>query len=280
VINHQLMQDCCGGSRRRRPPTCSLRGLSAAIKLEGDPAAERARAHREQSATLCAIMNDRQTKEFDATKECNSRSPRRHRPLPVSAFVQQRGRLVIRLINAKIPTSRNSTCPDLKRCAQQARLVIVVGAPFGKSTTLDDGRVPQRQDAGTSSPSRIRSNTCTPTRLRDHAPRGRVDTTPGLRAQEHLRQARSDPDRRSATRDHGVRIQFSETGHLCWPLCTPTGQFRRSTHHQFLPRRARPAAHGSVAQHPRAGVAALIPREAGSAHRPMEIMLNSPLIQT
>ena len=48
-------------------------GFPPAIKIDGEirPQSERALT-MEQSATLVrAIMNDRQTKEFDASKECN-----------------------------------------------------------------------------------------------------------------------------------------------------------------------------------------------------------------
>ncbi|HEY2274608.1 MAG TPA: hypothetical protein VGH61_03815, partial [Steroidobacteraceae bacterium] len=48
-------------------------GFPPAIKIDGEirPQSDRALT-AEQSGTLVrAIMNDRQTKEFDATKECN-----------------------------------------------------------------------------------------------------------------------------------------------------------------------------------------------------------------
>ena len=60
-----------------------------------------------------AIMNDRQSKEFDATKECNfAIAPPGIGRFRVSAFVQQ-GQIgcVIRLINATHSRpSRSSTC--------------------------------------------------------------------------------------------------------------------------------------------------------------------------
>ncbi len=51
-------------------------------------------------------MNDRQTKEFDASKECNfAIAPPGIGRFRVSAFVQQGAvGCVIRLINAKIPS--------------------------------------------------------------------------------------------------------------------------------------------------------------------------------
>src|SRR5687767_15234145 len=83
-------------------------GFPPAIKVDGEirPQAERVLTP-EQSATLVrSIMNDRQTKEFDATKECNfAIAPQGIGRFRVSAFVQQSliG-CVVRLINAKIPT--------------------------------------------------------------------------------------------------------------------------------------------------------------------------------
>src|SRR5262245_56711254 len=83
-------------------------GFAPAIKIDGEIRQQSERALTpEQSATLVrAIMNDKQTKEFDGTKECNFAI---HPPgigrFRVSAFVQQ-GLIgaVLRTINAKIPT--------------------------------------------------------------------------------------------------------------------------------------------------------------------------------
>ena len=79
-------------------------GFPPAIKIDGEirPQSERALTP-EQSATLVrAIMNDRQTKEFDASKECNfAIAPPGIGRFRVSAFVQQGAvGCVIRLINA------------------------------------------------------------------------------------------------------------------------------------------------------------------------------------
>src|SRR6202008_2669013 len=88
-----------------------------AIKIDGEirPQSERALT-AEQSATLVrAIMNDRQTKEFDATKECNfAIAPPGIGRFRVSAFVQQaQVGCVIRLINAKIPPFEEVGRPPL-----------------------------------------------------------------------------------------------------------------------------------------------------------------------
>ena len=48
-------------------------GFPPAIKIDGEvrPQSERALTAEQSAVLVRAIMNDRQTKEFDATKECN-----------------------------------------------------------------------------------------------------------------------------------------------------------------------------------------------------------------
>ena len=88
-----------------------------------------------------SIMNDRQTREFDATKEANfAIAPPGIGRFRVSAFVQQgQTGCVIRQINSKIPSIEELELPAiLKDIVMSKRgLVIVVGATgSGKSTTL------------------------------------------------------------------------------------------------------------------------------------------------
>src|SRR6516164_7250334 len=118
-------------------------GFPPAIKIDGEirPQSERALT-AEQSATLVrAIMNDRQTKEFDATKECNfAIAPPGIGRFRVSAFVQQ-GAIgcVIRLINAKIPTFEELELPPILKevvLSKRGLVIIVGGTGSGKSTTL------------------------------------------------------------------------------------------------------------------------------------------------
>src|SRR5580693_6656237 len=118
-------------------------GFPPAIKVDGEvrPQSDRALT-AEQSATLVrAIMNDRQTKEFDASKECNfAISPPGIGRFRVSAFVQQGAvGAVIRLINAKIPSFEELDLPPiLKEVALTKRglVMIVGGTGSGKSTSL------------------------------------------------------------------------------------------------------------------------------------------------
>ncbi len=96
----------------------------------------------DQSALLVrAIMNDKQAKEFDSTKECNfAISPRGIGRFRVSAFVQLgRTGAVLRTINTEIPNLDDLRLPGILRDVAMTKrgLVIVVGATgSGKSTTL------------------------------------------------------------------------------------------------------------------------------------------------
>src|SRR5512140_1859958 len=118
-------------------------GFPPAIKIDGEirPQSERALT-TEQSATLVrAIMNDRQTKEFDASKECNfAIAPPGIGRFRVSAFVQMGlTGAVLRTINAKVPTVDELELPPiLKEIVLSKRgLCILVGATgSGKSTSL------------------------------------------------------------------------------------------------------------------------------------------------
>ncbi|MGH8402552.1 MAG: PilT/PilU family type 4a pilus ATPase, partial [Gammaproteobacteria bacterium] len=88
-----------------------------------------------------SIMNDRQTKEFDATKECQfAISPPGIGRFRVSAFVQQ-GRMgaVLRTLNTEIPDfDKLGLPPILKDVVMSKRgIVIFVGATgSGKSTSI------------------------------------------------------------------------------------------------------------------------------------------------
>ena len=88
-----------------------------------------------------AIMNDKQSAEFEAKKECNfAISPGDLGRFRVSAFVQQgRVGMVLRVITTQIPKIEDLGVPEmLKEVAMTKRgLVIMVGATgSGKSTTL------------------------------------------------------------------------------------------------------------------------------------------------
>src|SRR5690606_4463944 len=118
-------------------------GFPPAIKIDGTiHKATDTPLTAEQSAMMVrAIMNDKQIKEFDSTKECNfAISPQGIGRFRVSAFIQQ-GQIgaVLRTITTEIPTlSELDLPPILKDVVMNKRgLVIVVGGTgSGKSTTL------------------------------------------------------------------------------------------------------------------------------------------------
>src|ERR1700735_4583806 len=118
-------------------------GFPPAIKVDGEvrPQSDRALT-AEQSATLVrAIMNDRQTKEFDASKECNfAIAPPGIGRFRVSAFVQQGAvGCVIRLINAKFPTFEELELPPVLKevvLSKRGFVILVGGTGSGKSTSL------------------------------------------------------------------------------------------------------------------------------------------------
>jgi twitching motility protein PilU len=88
-----------------------------------------------------SIMNDKQSAEFEATKECNfAINPAGIGRFRVSAFMQQgRVGMVMRTITSEIPSFEELGLPEqLKEVAMTKRgLVIVVGATgSGKSTSL------------------------------------------------------------------------------------------------------------------------------------------------
>jgi twitching motility protein PilU len=118
-------------------------GFPPAIKIDGEirPQAERSLLPEQSAALVRAVMNDRQTKEFDASKECNfAISPAGIGRFRVSAFVQQGFTgAVLRTINAKIPTIEELELPMiLKDVALSKRgfVIMVGGTGSGKSTSL------------------------------------------------------------------------------------------------------------------------------------------------
>ena len=118
-------------------------GFPPAIKVDGEihKATDTALTAEQSAMMVRSIMNDKQIKEFDATKECNfAISPQGIGRFRVSAFIQQ-GLVgaVLRTITTEIPTLYGLELPPiLKDVVMNKRgLVIVVGGTgSGKSTTL------------------------------------------------------------------------------------------------------------------------------------------------
>jgi twitching motility protein PilU len=269
-------------------------GFPPAIKIDGEirPQMERALTSEQSAMLVRAIMNDRQTKEFDATKECNfAIAPPGIGRFRVSAFIQQ-GNVgcVIRLINAKIPSFEELDLPHvLKEVVLSKRgLVLVVGGTgSGKSTTLAS-MIGYRND-------KTRGHIVT---IEDpveyvHQHKGcvithrevGVDTESWHNALRNtLRQA---PDviligeiRDRETMEYG--IQFAETGHLVLAtLHANSSNQALDRIINFFPEERREQLLMDMSLNIRALISQrLIPREAGAGRiAAMEIMLNSPLIQ-
>jgi len=118
-------------------------GFPPAVKLDGQmtPMTDKPLSGDQSAALTRSIMNDRQNKEFDATKECNfAINPPGIGRFRVNAFVQQgRQGCVLRTITSEIPDfDKMGLPPVLKDVIMTKRgLVIMVGGTgSGKSTSL------------------------------------------------------------------------------------------------------------------------------------------------
>jgi twitching motility protein PilU len=269
-------------------------GFPPAIKIDGEvrPQMERSLSGDQSATMVRAIMNDRQSKEFDATKECNfAIAPPGIGRFRVSAFVQQgHTGCVIRMINARIPTFEELDLPPILKevvLSKRGLVIVVGGTGSGKSTTLAS-MVGYRNE-------NTRGHIVT---IEDpveyvHPHRGcvithrevGVDTDSWQSALRNtLRQA---PDviligeiRDRETMEYGV--QFSETGHLVLAtLHANSSNQALDRIINFFPEERREQLLMDLSLNVRALISQrLIPRESGAGRiAAMEIMLNSPLIQ-
>ena len=268
-------------------------GFPPAIKIDGEihRAAEEPLTPEQSAVIVRSIMNDKQAREFDATKECNfAISPQGIGRFRVSAYIQQGAvAAVLRTIETKIPTVEELELPDtLKEIAMTKRgLVILVGATgSGKSTTLaamighrnanSRGHIVTIED-----PVEYvhHHNRCVVTQREVG-----VDTESWFAALKNtLRQA---PDvimigeiRERETMEYG--IQFAETGHLCLAtLHANSANQALDRIINFFPEEKRNQLLMDMSLNVQALISQrLLPRE-GSTGRiaAMEIMLKSPLI--
>ena len=236
-------------------------------------------------------MNDRQTKEFDATRECNfAIAPPGIGRFRVSAFVQMGlTGAVLRTINSQIPTIQDLDLPPiLKEIVLSKRgLVILVGATgSGKSTSLA-AMLDYRNEKTRGHIITIEDpieyvhthKNCVVTQREVG-----VDTESWHMALKNtLRQA---PDviligeiRDRDTMEYG--IQFAETGHLVLAtLHANSANQAMDRIINFFPEDRREQLLMDLSLNIRAMVAQrLIPRAAGKGRiAAMEIMLNTPLI--
>jgi twitching motility protein PilU len=269
-------------------------GFPPAIKIDGEvrPQSERALTSEQSGVLTRAIMNDRQTKEFDATKECNfAIAPPGIGRFRVNAFVQQGNTgCVLRLINSTIPTVEELDLPPILKdvvLSKRGLVILVGGTGSGKSTSLA-AMVGYRNE-------KTRGHIVT---IEDpveyvHQHKGcvithreiGVDTDSWHTALKNtLRQA---PDviligeiRDRDTMEYG--IQFAETGHLVLAtLHANSANQALDRIINFFPDERREQLLMDLSLNIRALVSQrLIPRESGGGRiAATEIMLNSPLIQ-
>lgn len=268
-------------------------GFPPAIKIDGEirPQSERPLTNEQSSVLVRSIMNDKQTREFDSTKECNfAIAPVGIGRFRVSAFVQQ-GQIgcVIRTINAKIPQVDELQLPPILKdvvMSKRGLVVVVGGTGSGKSTTLAAMLDYRNQKS--------RGHIIT---IEDpveyvHTHKGcvithrdvGVDTDSWHAALKNtLRQA---PDviligeiRDRETMEYG--IQFAETGHLVLAtLHANSSNQALDRVINFFPEDKREQLLMDLSLNIKALISQrLIPREAGSGRiAAVEIMLNTPLI--
>jgi twitching motility protein PilU len=239
-----------------------------------------------------SIMNDKQIKEFDATKEANfAIAPQGIGRFRVSAFIQQ-GMVgaVLRTITTEIPTLEDLELPPiLKDVVMNKRglCIIVGGTGSGKSTTLA-AMIGHRNH---NSRGHIVSIEDPVEYVHPHAGcvitqrEVGVDTESWHAALKNtLRQA---PDviligeiRDKETMEYG--IQFAETGHLCLAtLHANSANQALDRIINFFPDERRQQLLMDLSLNTKAFISQrLIPREGGIGRvASMEILLNTPLIQ-
>jgi twitching motility protein PilU len=268
-------------------------GFPPAIKVDGTihKATDEPLSPDQSAMMVRSIMNDKQIKEFDATKESNfAITPQGIGRFRVSAFIQQ-GNVgaVLRTITTEIPTLDGLDLPPiLKDVVMNKRgLVIVVGGTgSGKSTTLaamighrnknSRGHIVSIEDPV----EYVHPHEGCVITQREVG----VDTESWHAALKNtLRQA---PDviligeiRDRETMEYG--IQFAETGHLCLAtLHANSANQALDRIVNFFPEERRQQLLMDLSLNTKAFVSQrLVPRETGIGRvAAMEIMLNSPLI--
>ena len=268
-------------------------GFPPAIKVDGEihRAGEQALTPEQSAVIVRSIMNDKQAREFDATKECNfAISPQGIGRFRVSVFIQQGAvGAVLRTIITDIPTFEQLELPDILQDVAMTKrgLVIMVGATgSGKSTTLA-AMVGYRNDNSRGHIVTIEDpveyvhphRKCIITQREVG-----VDTDNWHNALKNtLRQA---PDviligeiRDRETMEYG--IQFAETGHLCLAtLHANSANQALDRVINFFPEDKRDQLLMDMSLNIQALVSQrLLPRSGGKGRvAAMEIMLRSPLI--
>jgi len=290
----KLMQDLLRRMVERKGSDLFITaGFPPAIKIDGEirPQTDKALTGEQSAVLTRAIMNDKQTRDFDSSKECQfAIAPPGIGRFRASAFIQQgHTGCVIRTIVAKIPTIDELELPSILRdvvLTKRGLVIIVGGTGSGKSTTLaamlDHRNEKTRGHIVTiEDPVEYVHNHkgCVIT----HREVG-VDTENWHAALKNtLRQA---PDviligeiRDRDTMEYG--IQFAETGHLVLAtLHANSANQALDRIINFFPEERREQLLMDLSLNIRALISQrLIPREGGTGRiAAMEIMLHSPLI--
>ncbi len=269
------------------------KGFPPAIKVDGTihKATDTPLTADQATIMVRAIMNDKQIKEFDATKECNfAIAPQGIGRFRVSAFIQQ-GYVgaVLRTITTEIPTLEDLELPPiLKDVVMNKRglCIVVGGTGSGKSTTLA-AMIGHRNH---NSRGHIVSIEDPVEYVHPHGGcvitqrEVGVDTETWHAALKNtLRQA---PDviligeiRDRETMQYG--IQFAETGHLCLAtLHANSANQALDRIINFFPEERRQQLLMDLSLNTKSFISQrLIPREGGVGRvAAMEIMLNTPLV--
>ena len=268
-------------------------GFPPAIKVDGTihKATDTPLSPDQSAMMVRSILNDKQIKEFDATKECNfAITPQGIGRFRVSAFIQQ-GYVgaVLRTITTEIPTLEGLDLPPiLKDVVMNKRglCIVVGGTGSGKSTTLaamighrnknSRGHIVSIEDPV----EYVHPHEGCVITQREVG----VDTESWHAALKNtLRQA---PDviligeiRDKETMEYG--IQFAETGHLCLAtLHANSANQALDRIINFFPEERRQQLLMDLSLNTKAFISQrLVPRETGIGRvAAMEIMLNSPLI--
>ncbi|MEL7186731.1 MAG: PilT/PilU family type 4a pilus ATPase [Pseudomonadota bacterium] len=269
-------------------------GFPPAIKVDGTihKATDTALSPDQSAIMVRSIMNDKQIKEFDATKEANfAIAPQGIGRFRVSAFIQQ-GMVgaVLRTITTEIPTLEELDLPPiLKDVVMNKRglCIVVGGTGSGKSTTLaamighrninSRGHIVSIEDPV----EYVHPHKGCVITQREVG----VDTETWHAALKNtLRQA---PDviligeiRDKETMEYG--IQFAETGHLCLAtLHANSANQALDRIINFFPEERRQQLLMDLSLNTKAIISQrLVPREGGIGRiAAMEILLNTPLIQ-
>jgi twitching motility protein PilU len=291
----KLMQDLLRRMVERKGSDLFITaGFPPAIKIDGEirPQTNQPLTPEQSSTLTRAIMNDKQTRDFDASKECQfAIAPQGIGRFRASAFIQQgHTGCVIRTINAKIPTLADLDLPVILKdvaLSKRGLAIIVGGTGSGKSTTLaamldhrnenTHGHIVTIED-----PVEYvhQHKGCVVT----HREVG-VDTDSWMAALKNtLRQA---PDviligeiRDRETMEYG--IQFAETGHLVLAtLHANNANQALDRVVNFFPEERREQLLMDLSLNIRALISQrLVPRDSAEGGRiaAMEIMLHSPLI--